>query len=64
MSKPLIHKVDLAELGDTVEPIRDGIRKIFEDVYVDTFFVSEKDVDRFYKRTKERKEWKKIYSHQ
>lgn len=63
MSKPLIHKVDLEELGDTIEPIRDGIRKIFEDAYVDTFFVSEKDVDRFYERTKERKEWKKIYSH-
>ena len=54
MSKPLIHKVDLEELGDTVEPIRDGIRKIFEDAYVDTFFVSEKDVDKFYERTKER----------
>lgn len=60
----LIHKVDLEELGDTVKPIRDSIRKIFEDAYVDAFFVSEKDVDRFYERIKERKEWKKIYSHQ
>lgn len=64
MSKPLIHEIDLEELGDAVQPIRAGIRKIFEDAHVDTFFVSEKDVDRFYKRTKERKEWKKIYSHQ
>lgn len=64
MMSELIHKVDLEELGDTVKPIYDSIRKIFEDAFVDTFFVSEKDVDRFYKRTKERKEWKKIYSHQ
>ena len=64
MSKPLIHKVDFEELGDTVEPIHDGIRKLFEDAYVDTFFVSEKDVDKFYKRVKKRNEWKKKYSHQ
>lgn len=64
MSKPLIHEVDLEELGDAVKPIRDGIRKIFEDAYVDMFFVLVKDVDKFYERTKERKEWKKKYSHQ
>lgn len=45
------------------EPIHNGIRKIFEDVYVDTFFVSEKDVNTFYRRIKERNKWRKMYSH-
>ena len=51
MSK-LIHKVDLEDLGDAVAPIRDSIRKMFEDAYID-ILDSNKDVNAFNKRTKE-----------
>ena len=55
MSK-LIHEIDLEELGDAVAPIRDSIRKMFEDAYVDALFDTKKDVNAFHKRTKEQDE--------
>lgn len=48
MCKPLIHKVDLEELGDAVEPIRDSIRKLFEDAYISILDASPKDVNTFH----------------
>ena len=60
MSKPLIHKVDLEELGDTIEPIRDGIRKLFEDAYVDTFLFQRKMLTSFTKEQRNKKNEKRF----
>ena len=52
----LIHEIDLEDLGDAVQPIRDSIQKMFEDAFIDTFFDTKKDVNVFRKRTKEENE--------
>ena len=50
----LFHEIDLDELGDAIAPIRDSIRKLFEDAYVS---IDEdptvKNVNTFYEKTKE-----------